>query len=177
MATTQQSSSQGMAIAALVLGIVAITTALLWFISIPAGVLAIVLGALSLKSAGRRKAIAGVVTGSIGVTLTILFIALAFIALPALQRAQRDTVRKSDISTVLTQITVYQSDNRGVLPTAEDLTTHNLTSLASIASEGDPATDIAVYRVGFNCDNEEVAARSYSVRVLLEDGSTYCLDS
>lgn len=173
----QQSSGQGMAIAALVLGIVAITTSLIWFISVPTGVLAIVFGALGLKSAGRRKALAGVITGSLGVIFSILFIVLAIIALPALQRAQRDTVRRSDVSTVMTQITVYQADNRGALPSAADITTHNLTSLASIASEGDPATDIAVYRVGFNCDNEEVSARSYSVRIMLEDDTVYCIDS
>ena len=40
-----------------------------------------------------------------------------FLALPALQRSQRDTQRRNDFSELLTQITNYQSNNRGRLPT------------------------------------------------------------
>jgi prepilin-type N-terminal cleavage/methylation domain-containing protein len=45
-----------------------------------------------------------------------LIFMMVFIALPALQRGQRDTARKSEVSTLLAQITSYQSNNRGAAP-------------------------------------------------------------
>ena len=42
---------------------------------------------------------------------------MVFIALPALQRSQRDTQRKNDLSRTLTAVQSYQSNNRGQLPT------------------------------------------------------------
>lgn len=46
-----------------------------------------------------------------------LIFLMVFIALPALQRSQRDTQRENDLSRVQTQIQSYQSNNRGALPT------------------------------------------------------------
>lgn len=46
-----------------------------------------------------------------------LIFMMVFIALPALQRSQRDTSRKSDLSRVITAISNYTSSNRGELPT------------------------------------------------------------
>ncbi|NCC88553.1 MAG: hypothetical protein EOM05_11960 [Clostridia bacterium] len=43
---------------------------------------------------------------------------MVFIALPALQRNQRDTQRKNDIGRLLTAIQNYQSNNKGVVPEA-----------------------------------------------------------
>ncbi len=51
-----------------------------------------------------------------------LIFLMVFIALPALQRGQRDTQRKSDVSRVNTQISNYQSSNRGNIPTAAQMT-------------------------------------------------------
>lgn|SRR5690606_24882895 len=48
--------------------------------------------------------------------IAALIFLMVFIALPALQRSQRDTQRKNDLSRVLTRITDYQSNNRGRLP-------------------------------------------------------------
>ena len=47
-----------------------------------------------------------------------LIFLMVFIALPALQRAQRDTQRKSDLARIMTQITNYSSNNRGKVPTS-----------------------------------------------------------
>lgn len=47
-----------------------------------------------------------------------LIFLMVFIALPALQRNQRDTARKQEISTILAQVTSYQSNNRGNSPAA-----------------------------------------------------------
>ena len=43
---------------------------------------------------------------------------MVFLALPALQRSQRDTQRKNDLSRVMTAIANYSAANRGNLPTA-----------------------------------------------------------
>ena len=45
-----------------------------------------------------------------------LIFLMVFIALPALQRSQRDTQRKNDMSRVQTQLNSFQSNNRGQLP-------------------------------------------------------------
>ena len=46
-----------------------------------------------------------------------LIFLMVFIALPALQRNQRDTQRKNDLSRLQTALTSYTSNNRGSLPT------------------------------------------------------------
>lgn len=46
-----------------------------------------------------------------------LIFMMVFIALPALQRSQRDTQRKNDLSRAMTAINSYQGANRGSLPT------------------------------------------------------------
>lgn len=45
-----------------------------------------------------------------------LIFLMVFIALPALQRNQRDTQRSNDLSRVATALNKYQSNNRGRLP-------------------------------------------------------------
>ncbi len=47
-----------------------------------------------------------------------LIFMMVFIALPSLQRSQRDTQRKNDLNRLETALTSYQSNNRGALPTA-----------------------------------------------------------
>lgn len=45
-----------------------------------------------------------------------LIFLMVFIALPALQRSQRDTQRKNDLSRATTAVSNYSSANRGTLP-------------------------------------------------------------
>lgn len=45
-----------------------------------------------------------------------LIFLMIFIALPALQRQQRDTARKEDITALISAIKKYQTNNRGALP-------------------------------------------------------------
>lgn len=45
-----------------------------------------------------------------------LIFLMVFLALPALQRNQRDTQRKSDLSRVQAQLQNFQSNNRGSIP-------------------------------------------------------------
>lgn len=76
------------------------------------------------RSVGRGKVLADRGTRS-GFTIieVVLVLAIAgliflmvFIALPALQRAQRDTQRRSDISKIGAAIQNYQTNNNGRLP-------------------------------------------------------------
>lgn len=48
--------------------------------------------------------------------IAALIFLMVFIALPALQRSQRDTQRKNDLGRVQTSIQNYQSNNRNALP-------------------------------------------------------------
>jgi prepilin-type N-terminal cleavage/methylation domain-containing protein len=45
-----------------------------------------------------------------------LIFLIVFLALPALQRSQRDTQRKNDVSRMMSQLTQYQSNHQGNLP-------------------------------------------------------------
>ncbi len=47
-----------------------------------------------------------------------LIFLMVFIALPTLQKSQRDTQRKSDLSRIETQITSYENSNRSAVPTS-----------------------------------------------------------
>lgn len=57
-----------------------------------------------------------------------LIFLMVFLALPALQRNQRDTQRKGDMSRVQTALTSYGSNNRGAVPKAD---TASLTAFES----------------------------------------------
>jgi prepilin-type N-terminal cleavage/methylation domain-containing protein len=50
-----------------------------------------------------------------------LIFLVVFLALPALQRSQRDTQRRSDASRVMSQLNSYQSNNQGAVPTTQTL--------------------------------------------------------
>lgn len=57
-----------------------------------------------------------------------LIFLMVFIALPALQRNQRDSQRKNDIGRVQTAINSFQSNNRGVPPTNLQFTSGDFTA-------------------------------------------------
>ena len=173
---TQQVDSQGLSITSLVLGILAIVTSVVWYISIILGVLAIIFGAVSVKKQGRKKAIAGIVTGIIGVVLSLLILWMVQAALPSLQKSQRDTARKNDVSVLTTDVTSFMAENRGQLPSASDLSTSSLVQISTVADEVEPTTDTAAFKAGVNCDSI-ASARAYAITVRLESGSEYCLGS
>lgn len=68
---------KGFCIASMVLGIVALVFFCIWYISIPCGILAIIFGILGIKTINKGMAIAGLITGSIGLVIsTLILIAL-----------------------------------------------------------------------------------------------------
>jgi hypothetical protein len=83
-ATTATEGSNGLAVASLVLGILAVVLFFTFWIPIVLGILAIVFGAIGIaranKMGGRQKglAIAGIVCGAAGIVIGIAFFALLF---------------------------------------------------------------------------------------------------
>lgn len=53
--------------------------------------------------------------------IAALIFLMVFIALPALQRGQRDTARKQDANTVASAINTWRGNHRGQLPTVDDI--------------------------------------------------------
>ena len=135
-----------------------------------------------------------------------LIFLMVFIALPALQRNQRDTQRKNDIGRVLTALQSYQSNNRGSIPTSwsSQLITpylrldgdtftdpgginYRLTSRT--VADGKPtrrinsAGDISMifYYLNSKCDGENIVAADGANKVafaaLLEGGGIYCVNN
>ena len=70
---------KGFCIASMVLGIVALVFFCIWYVSIPCAILAIIFGVLGIKSTGKGMAIAGLITGSIGLVVSILIIVFLFV--------------------------------------------------------------------------------------------------
>jgi prepilin-type N-terminal cleavage/methylation domain-containing protein len=52
-----------------------------------------------------------------------LIFLMVFIALPALQRNQRDTQRKNDLSRIQSAVNSYQANNKGKIPGSGELNT------------------------------------------------------
>ena len=50
-----------------------------------------------------------------------LIFLIVFLAVPALQRSQRDQARKSDVGRIIAAVQDWKSNHRGQLPTATDL--------------------------------------------------------
>ena len=59
-------------IISLVLGIISVITTLFWYISLPAGITAIVLGAKSYRKEDKKLGLAGLITGIVGVSFCLL---------------------------------------------------------------------------------------------------------
>lgn len=136
-----------------------------------------------------------------------LIFLMVFIALPALQRSQRDTQRKNDVSRLVTAVTNYSSNNRGNLPTTQALwnglitgylttggstftdpsgtaytlsknTTNSIPTSYTSASSG-----TIYYSPGYTCDSTASAnvvassARQVAFRLVLEGGGVDCTNN
>lgn len=128
-----------------------------------------------------------------------LIFLMVFIALPALQRGQRDTSRRSSLSTFTAQITQYQSNNKGAVPATGSIDTFitkymqsnwiDPTSNAQYAkANNDAAVDSATtpgtwfYTDGAICNGESITTtgaggRNFAVRMKLEGAGVACMDN
>lgn len=170
----QPTNKQGLAIAALVAGIISILTALIWFVSIPLAVVAVIFGALSTKSAKRGMAIAGIVTGSIGVVLSIIITYVVLFVVPNQINSMTDSVRKNDIQNLVANINQYRSENNGKLPKTLEVPTDNV-ELLKVSNYKKPTSVIAAYVPGEDCSGARGDAK-FSVSIEMSNGEIYCQD-
>lgn len=130
-----------------------------------------------------------------------LIFLMVFIALPSLQRGQRDAQRKTDLSRALTKVSDYQSNNRGAIPTNwGDFTTKYLEAGGDtfVDPSGNdyafqtPAVGVTVLNGAFDTTNQgkiyvntsatcgtdgavvASGARKVSIRMYLEGGGIAC---
>lgn len=78
-AKEQENRKKGLCIASMVLGIITLVLFCVWYISIPCGILAIIFGALGVKTIDKGMAIAGIVTGAIGLFISFCIAMTLFI--------------------------------------------------------------------------------------------------
>jgi prepilin-type N-terminal cleavage/methylation domain-containing protein len=135
--------------------------------------------------------------------IAALIFLMVFIALPALQRSQRDTARKSDVSIIAAAVSSYQGNNRsGGFPDSSSIGKYaenvsGNTDLSALAVGSAPAdgtevtvaddAKVVVYpeakcnsvAPGGKVTLDKGTKRQYAVVTRLESGSNsgYCLDS
>ena len=115
-----------------------------------------------------------------------LIFLMVFIALPALQRSQRDTQRRNDLSKVSEAITQYQTNNQGKLPKDDETgyapkTGDNAIEKVTCGNgSGDACKLIAQYLNGVNsAENEFVDPDgwSYGIKIVKYDEQSYGVDA
>lgn len=130
-----------------------------------------------------------------------LIFLIVFLALPRLQRNRRDTQRKNDVGTVVSQLEQFNGNNRGAYPptgpagctaTVPPAAPNIGNFFASNYINGleDPSTGAAYvcnnpgdepnavgevrYRTGVRCDAGAATAENIAVDTFLEGGGLYC---
>ncbi len=130
--------------------------------------------------------------------IAALIFLMVFIALPALQRNQRDQARKQDVTNVAGAVNSYTGNNRGGFPDSTELSSYvedisdntETVQVRTATGAGTFTADDAIVYVteGSRCDSvgadgsvtlEDGTARQYTVVTRLEsgNGSGFCLDS
>lgn len=125
-----------------------------------------------------------------------LIFLIVFLAVPALQRSQRDTQRKQDLSRLVAAVQSYQSNNRGAIPVTATAPVSGFVSsyLTKDSAFDDPSggtytldpasttpttvstpTDGSiVYVIGRDCANGAVGSKKVAFVVGLEGGGVAC---
>lgn len=112
-----------------------------------------------------------------------LIFLVVFLALPALQKNQRDTARRQDVGKVVAALQSYTADNNNTLPASTaDFTSGYWSGLAQATGITITAATNAATLVNITIQNGAVCpsssstatARNAAVRILLENGGTYC---
>ena len=70
---TEEQKNSGMSIAGLVLGIIAVVTFCIWYISIPCAILAIIFSAIGKKKGGKGMSKAGLILGIVSLIVCVVF--------------------------------------------------------------------------------------------------------
>ena len=96
----------------------------------------------------------------------LIFI-MVFVALPALQRSQRDTDRREDMMKFISQVKAYQQSNRGALPGSADNSVNTITNVTWSASMGgDANTWRGFYRDYLGEKYTDPDGKNYSLAVM-----------
>lgn len=127
-----------------------------------------------------------------------LIFLMVFIALPALQRGQRDGQRRNDLSRFMSQLNSYSTNNNGRVPAASSESMDSFLKSYmkqdqgefvdpqsgdkyEVAFKGDPTTKKLIYMTGVKCDGENfgsnAGSRSAAVRIQLEGSGYFCQDN
>lgn len=136
-----------------------------------------------------------------------LIMVVVFIAVPQLQRNQRNERRKTIVSRIKTEIENYAGNNNGAYPTADTNATTgfdggfrtrylsninyqnpqtganmNLNEAQPANNAGGTSTDNLDYQLNRICNGEVstttgASARNYTLMVQLEGGASFCLDN
>lgn len=130
--------------------------------------------------------------------IAALIFLMIFIALPALQASQRDTARKNDAAIVASAVTQYTSAYRGPLSDAGNATDANLREYVTDLDQYDNTNVIDVIgnstasqtttpganqiwvNYASKCNGPDIqlgTSRQATVRVALENGTSYCVDA
>lgn len=121
-----------------------------------------------------------------------LIFLVVFLALPALQRSQRDTARRQDVGKVVSALQSYMSDNKNALPTSTSgftnyygslaqagsgvaITASGTSALVSSAKLGTGVSEqqVQVYN-GVDCDGNSNARKAAVFMKLESSGVGYC---
>ena len=94
--TAPANDKNGFSIAALVLGIIALVLCCIWYVSIPCGIIALILGIIGLKSSKRGMSIAGIITGVIGMILSIVLVIAIVMLGVSIFNSAKDAIEDSD---------------------------------------------------------------------------------
>ena len=94
--TAPANDKKGFSIAALVLGIIALVLCCIWYVSIPCGIIALILGIIGLKSSKRGMSIAGFITGVIGMILSIVLVIAIVMLGVSIFNSAKDAIEDSD---------------------------------------------------------------------------------
>lgn len=132
-----------------------------------------------------------------------LILVVVLIAVPQLQRNQRNSARQSILGRVDTELANYSGNNNGNIPDSSSLADVTTRYLANIdindPSTGQPMQLVFVdkatitvdevpsategqisYSTDVKCDGEKLVdgnARNYAIWTLLEGGAVYCIDN
>ncbi len=122
--------------------------------------------------------------------IAALIFLMAFVAFPALQRSQRDTARKNAVSTVVSAVNDYSSNNRGALSGLSDISGYvteliaagfNISvaadTLTTITDALDTITIFKNKKCPVNSTSNTVLAgttRDFIVATKLESGAFFC---
>lgn len=73
--TNEEKTKKGKSVAAMILGIVSLVSSCIWWVSIPCGIIGLILGIIGKKSESAKKmAVTGIVLSAISIGLALLLI-------------------------------------------------------------------------------------------------------